>query len=133
MRSAIREAAEPRPGRYVFLECATRVAVMNQTTRAKVFDPFFSTKLMGRGLGLAAVSGIVRGHKGAITVSSAPGKGSCFTVLLPASESVAVAPQVVSRGAALEGAGTIPSSSTMRMLVRELTRRHSNDTVTGFS
>jgi len=58
---------------------------MDDQTLAKIFDPFFSTKFTGRGLGAAAVHGIVRGHKGAIGITSRPGRGTIFQVLFPAS------------------------------------------------
>ena len=59
------------------------VAGMDAETLSRIFDPFFTTKFTGRGLGLAAVMGMVRGHKGALHVESTPGKGSCFKVLFP--------------------------------------------------
>jgi CheY-like chemotaxis protein len=58
---------------------------MDAATLSRIFDPFFTTKFTGRGLGLAAVMGMVRGHKGALQVESVPGKGSSFKVFFPVS------------------------------------------------
>lgn len=73
------------PGTYVSLRVEDNGAGMDAETLARIFDPFFTTKFTGRGLGLAAVLGIIRGHHGGLQVSSVPGEGTVFELIFPAS------------------------------------------------
>lgn len=83
-------------GDYVFLQIDDSGCGMSPEVRRRIFDPFFTTKGSGHGLGLAAVMGIVRAHKGALRIESRTGEGTSFVVLIPAGaervDSVSVRP-----------------------------------------
>ena len=86
LRNASGVLDEMEEGEYVVLEVQDTGCGMDEEIKSRIFDPFFTTKFTGRGLGLAAVRGIIRGHKGGLKVNSARGQGTSFKVWLPAAD-----------------------------------------------
>ena len=102
------EPLEQHQGPLVYLEIGDNGAGMSPDTLSRIFDPFFSTKFSGRGLGLAAVMGIVRSHRGLIRIRTEPGVGTAFRVLFPAvGGAVPAAQKPTGERSEWRGSGTI--------------------------
>ncbi len=115
--------ADLAEGPYVYLEVSDTGCGMDADELEKIFDPFFTTKFTGRGLGLAAVLGIVRGHKGAIHIASEPKRGTTFKVLFPASHLDVTAVEATETSPAWRGTGTIlvvDDEETVRGVARKI-------------
>ena len=112
-----------QPGDYVFVEVSDTGEGMDAATRQRMFEPFFSTKFTGRGLGLAATMGIMRAHRGAIRVESEPGRGTKVTLLFPVALDQAA---TLSVGTDWRGSGDIlivDDEASVRTVVGSLLRR----------
>jgi len=96
-----------KDGNYVVLRVRDTGSGMDEETRKRIFDPFFSTKFLGRGLGLSAALGIVRGHKGAVRVVTAPGRGTTFEVLFPGGTDIKLPQRPRETSGLVSGEGTI--------------------------
>lgn len=99
---------DPPRGTLVYLEVSDNGCGMDEETQKRMFDPFYTTKFTGRGLGLAAVLGIVHGHKGVLEVESNPGHGTTVKVCFPSiARPAEVRPSTPKAHEALKAAGTV--------------------------
>ncbi len=123
-------AGEIDPGEYVFLEVSDNGMGMDEETQARIFEPFFTTKFMGRGLGMSAVQGIIKGHSGALSVSSELGEGTSFKVLLPVSnKAVSIQPEEVRRVTRIASGCVlvVDDEQTVRELIQRVLQKQGYD------
>lgn len=128
-RSLITDQFEPGP--YVELEVRDSGCGMDEAVQQKLFDPFFTTKFTGRGLGMSVVQGVVRGHNGAIVVSSQPNRGTAVSILFPVAETKrahapASPPTNLVAPAPVTLSGTVlvaEDEATLRLLVERILKR----------
>ncbi len=122
----------PEDADYACMEVSDAGGGIAENDMDKIFDPFFTTKFTGRGMGLAAVLGIVRAHQGAVTVESEPGKGSVFRVFFPVLlETVPRRPDNSARVLKPKGSGTVlvvEDEDMVRMMISDILR-HAGFTV----
>jgi CheY-like chemotaxis protein len=121
-------AAHLSPRRYAYLEVSDTGCGMSADTAARIFEPFYTTKPTGRGLGLSAIQGIVRGHHGTVKVYSELGRGTTFKILLPTTDQPPAREADGGNGSAATGRGrvvlVIDDEEDIRVLVRKVLERH---------
>jgi PAS domain S-box-containing protein len=126
--------AELAEGEYVYLEVSDTGEGMEEEISERIFEPYFSTKFAGRGLGLASVLGIVRGHRGAIRLVTAPSRGTSFRVLLPPATRTAIPAPSQSRPRSAPAAGgtilVVDDEEWILELTREFLERREFEVVT---
>jgi CheY-like chemotaxis protein len=112
---------EMEPGPYLFLEVVDTGCGIPPEAMGHIFEPFFSTKFVGRGLGLAAVLGIMQGHRGGVRVESQPGAGTTFTLFFPVQN---LSPAALAGAAPPLFAPTAPARGTVLVVDDEEAIRH---------
>ncbi|MEO5961587.1 MAG: response regulator [Opitutaceae bacterium] len=135
--AALRGIAHPgeaAPGEFVFIEVSDTGIGMSAETIRRIFEPFYTTKFTGRGLGLCAVLGIMRHHGGALDVSSTKGSGTTFRIYLPAvADETLVAERPAAAFSARRGVGTVlvvDDEESVRFVAATALKRHGFNVVT---
>ncbi len=123
-----RMASDMKPGHYVSMEVSDDGHGMPSDVIDRIFDPFFTTKFTGRGLGLAAVLGIVRSHRGGLKIQSEPGVGSTFKMLIPCASETQISDLPRQGGTTLPWRGTgtalvVDDEEPIRKTVAEMLKK----------